>query len=697
MKTNFKLSVPALVLGFAFQAAFAGNITDINVSVLPDQRRVIKVKFDRDITKPSGFIYSSPARIALDFPATKVQLAQKQLSYNDSLLNHIVAAEDSERARISLSLSKEGQYDTEIKGDEVWVYVSESSGSSAPVAQNGPVADGGRVTAPAAAGEAPFNINFRVGGNKTAIIDYSSAYTGQPQVKVQNDRVVITLKNYPLATQDQKNLDVTAFSTPVRNVTVRRLGNDTQVTIRNQGAWEHKVKQSNGRQEIRIVPVSRVLADAGFKDKRSTKQKFSGKRISLDFQDVDVRTILQILAKESGMNIVAADSVQGKMTLTLKDVPWDQALHLILDTYDLDKAEQGNIIRIAPRLELEARAEEILKKQKEQQDLEPLYTRTFQLKYKNVDEFQETLRLSEGSRDETGRGIHTKRGQTLTDKASNTLIVTDIQSVIKKFEKLIEELDVPSRQVMVEARIVEASEGVERDLGVKFGYGRRGATAWGADLKTAGDNRNAALDNTSTFLAPNVNLPRAAAINSIALVRSVASGALGLELSALEKDNRAKTISSPRVLTQDRKEAEIKQGFQIPYQSRDKDGGTVTAFKDAVLSLKVTPRITPDSKVILDIAINKDDVERGLVNANGEPAITTKQVTTQAMIEDGGTLVVGGIYQETMAHVVNKVPVLGDLPVVGNLFKSNGRNHSRNELLFFITPRIMGGESNVMR
>lgn len=715
MKLTFKKAVPVLALSLAVQAAYAGNITDINVSVLPDQRRVIKVKFDRDVTKPSGFIYTTPSRIALDFAGTKIQLPQKQLSYNDSLLNHIIAADDNERARISLSLSKEGQYDTEVKGDEVWVYVSESTGSSAPAAPAPSVRKGkqrGKQAAQADetfadntsaapandafGGAAPLNVNFVTGPNKTGIVQYSSAYDGQPQVKILSDRMVITLKNYPLAASDQKNLDVSAFSTPVRNVLVRRLGNDTQITIRNQGKWDHRVRQAHGRNEVRISPaLSASLGEAGFKPK-NTKKNFSGKRISLDFQNIDVRTILQILAKESGMNIVASDQVQGKMTLSLKDVPWDQALDLVLDTYDLDKAQNGNIIRIAPREELEKRVQQILKDEQEKEKHEPLVSRTFQLKYKNVEEFRDILKL--GSGDGKGGGnMLSERGNAMIDPATNTLIVTDVAKVVKKFDALIAELDVAARQVMVEARIVEAAEGVSRDLGVKFGYARRGATAIGSTLDAGINNRNAALGAVNTtLLNPNVNLPASASVNTISLVRSVASGALGLELSAMETDNRSKTISSPRVLTQDGKEAEIVQGLEIPYQTHT-GTGYQTAFKQAALTLKVTPRITPDSKVILDVLVSKNDVDRSLRNINGEPAIAKREVKTQAMIEDGGTLVVGGVYQEVFDHTVSKVPVLGDLPVVGNLFKSRGRNHSRNELLFFITPRIMGGESNVMR
>ena len=289
----------------------------------------------------------------------------------------------------------------------------------------------------------------------------------------------------------------------------------------------------------------------------------------------------------------------------------------------------------------------------------------------------------------------------MIDPATNTLIITDIQSVIQKFSKLIDELDVPSRQVMVEARIVEASDTFSRDLGVQFGFRRSGNTAWGNNWASALNNKNVgvgAVGNSGTnLLNPNVSLPASSAVGSIAVVRAISSGALGLELTASEQEGRSKTISTPRVLTQDRQEAEIKQGYQIPYTTRDSDGGITTSFKDAVMSLKVLPRITPDNKVIMDITINKDTPDTAYNSSEGEPSIRTQSVKTQAMIEDGGTLVVGGVYQEVYGNSLKKVPVLGDLPVLGNLFKSRSRRNERNELLFFITPRIMGGETSVMR
>ena len=713
MKTNSVKILSAAALGFFVQAAIAGNITGINVSVLPDKQRVVKVKFDKGAVEPSGFITTSPAQIALDFPGTDVRMSQPSLSFNDSLLGQVSAAQGNNSARVVLGLNREGQYNTQIKGNEVWIYVSEAA-----VQQNSFV-DGGKSGKSTAPG---FNIDFRQGAGKSGIVEFSAG-GDEPKIKTQNDRIIVTLKNYPLATQDQRNFDVTDFSTPVRSVVVRRLGNDTQITIRNQGSWEHKISKSNGRHVIQVIPNRNVASDGyGLGDK---KRSFKGKRVSLDFQNVEVRTILQVLAKESGMNIVASDTVQGKMTITLKDVPWDQALDLVLEARDLGKQQQGNIINIAPKDEIIGKRIKDLEGRKKMDDLGVRFTRSFQLKYKNVDDFKKILNINDNggsSNSNNKNSILSERGSALIDPATNTLIVTDIQSVIEKFERLINELDVPSRQVMVEARIVEAEETVSRDLGVRFGYARGGHTSWSNNIGNAIQNFNVgtgrAFGNGSTgsgsnsgsnnsggsssnknslLLGPNVSLPVANYAGSLALVRAVGSGALALELTAMEQDNRSKTISTPRVMTQDRMEAEIRQGYQIPYQTRDTDGSLETSFKDAVMSLKVTPRITPDSKVILDIVINKDDADWARTNASGEPGIKTKQVKTQAMIEDGGTLIVGGIYQETLSSGISKVPVLGDLPILGNLFKSRSRKSERNELLFFITPRIMGGESSVLR
>ena len=698
MKKNSVKVLSVLVAGLLAQVAYAGSITDIKVSVLPNKQRVIKFKFNKDAVEPTGFITSSPARITLDFANTDLKVKQSTLTFNDNLLNQIITAEGDGNTRVLLDLGREGQYNVQMKGNEVWVQLTEA-GSSNSAAVSAAPAVRSEPTQNAYSSSVPFNIDFHKGGNNSGVVEFTSNFTGEPQIRSQSDRLVITLKNYPLPTQAQRNLDVTDFSTPVRTINVRRVGNDTQITLRNQGSWKHTVTGKNGRQSIQITPTKNVTSLGIGANK--TKQKFTGKRISLDFQNVDVRTVLQILATESGMNIVASDSVQGKMTLSLKDVPWDQALDLILDARELGMRRVGNIINVAPRAEMLARDKAEMTARKELDDLGPLFSQSFQLKYKNVEEFKKILRISDSgsSSGNSNNSLLTSRGSALIDPATNTLIVNDVQSVIQKFNALIEELDVPARQVMVEARIVEASDTLSRELGVKFGAARSGSTSWGNnwDIATQRNSSGVKKNGNQIEFAPNINVPVSSAIGSIAVVRSFNSATLGLELSASEAEGRSKTISTPRVLTQDRQEAEIKQGYQVPYTTRDSDGSTTTSFKDAVMSLKVLPRITPDNKIIMDVTINKDTPDNTYQSSEGEPSIRTQSVKTQAMIEDGGTLVVGGVYQEVIQNNVKKVPMLGDLPVLGNLFKTRSRNNSRNELLFFITPRIMGSETSVMR
>ena len=700
---------PILGMTLAVQSVFAGNITDINVSTLPNNQKIVKVKFDKDTVLPSNSMVNEPSsRIALDFPATGVTLPQSSFEYSDSLLNQVAVVKNGNNARVLLGLNRLGHYKAEVKGKEVWIYINEavSSSHTTPSAQ---VVNSKIASSEAAA----VTVDFRKSGRSNGIVEIMTRkYQGKPDIKQNNGSLTITLKNYPLPVQAQRNLDVTDFSTPVRNVILKRIGNDTQVVIKNQGTWTHSIKTMNDRIVVEITQKSSV-EDSGLPSNQN--KSFKGNKVSLDFQDVDVRTVLQILAKESGMNIVASDSVTGKMTLTLKDVPWDQALDLVMQARNLDMRKTGNVINVAPRDELLAKDKAILTQQREIDELGPLYSRTFQLKYKNVEEFRKILKLDDSSSGGNGsKTILSSRGSALIDPATNTLVITDNTFILQKFEKLIAELDVPARQVMVEARIVEAEDGFSRQLGVKFGYaGSNGKNSWGSNWANAGANRNSYVDKQRTLanwsrnpsqdipalpawtVDPNVNLPTAAATSSIALVHALSSGALGLELSAQQAQNKLKIVSTPRVLTQDRKEAIIESGTEIPYQEASSSGATSTSFKKAVLGMTVTPNITPDGQIIMDIKINKDSVNSDCRAT--EPCINTQRLNTNVMVEDGGTLILGGIYREENSEGVSKVPLLGDIPVVGNLFKSKTRSDKKTELLIFITPRIVDNIGSNLR
>ncbi|HGG8401521.1 pilus assembly protein PilQ [Neisseria meningitidis] len=743
----------------AFQTASAGNITDIKVSSLPNKQKIVKVSFDKEIVNPTGFVTSSPARIALDFEQTGISMDQQVLEYADPLLSKISAAQNSSRARLVLNLNKPGQYNTEVRGNKVWIFINESddtvSAPARPAVKATPAAPAKQqaaapstksavsvsepftpakqqaaapftesvvsVSAPfspakqqaaasakqqaaapakqqAAAPAKQTNIDFRKDGKNAGIIELAAlGFAGQPDISQQHDHIIVTLKNHTLPTTLQRSLDVADFKTPVQKVTLKRLNNDTQLIITTAGNWELVNKSAApGYFTFQVLPKKQNLESGGVNNAPKT---FTGRKISLDFQDVEIRTILQILAKESGMNIVASDSVNGKMTLSLKDVPWDQALDLVMQARNLDMRQQGNIVNIAPRDELLAKDKALLQAEKDIADLGALYSQNFQLKYKNVEEFRSILRLDNADTTGNRNTLISGRGSVLIDPATNTLIVTDTRSVIEKFRKLIDELDVPAQQVMIEARIVEAADGFSRDLGVKFGAtGKKklkndtSAFGWGVNSGFGGDDKWGAETK--------INLPITAAANSISLVRAISSGALNLELSASESLSKTKTLANPRVLTQNRKEAKIESGYEIPFTVTSiANGGssTNTELKKAVLGLTVTPNITPDGQIIMTVKINKDSPAQCASGNQTILCISTKNLNTQAMVENGGTLIVGGIYEEDNGNTLTKVPLLGDIPVIGNLFKTRGKKTDRRELLIFITPRIMGTAGNSLR
>ncbi|EMT0252771.1 type IV pilus secretin PilQ [Neisseria gonorrhoeae] len=713
----------------AFQTASAGNITDIKVSSLPNKQKIVKVSFDKEIVNPTGFVTSSPARIALDFEQTGISMDQQVLEYADPLLSKISAAQNSSRARLVLNLNKPGQYNTEVRGNKVWIFINESddtvSAPARPAVKAAPAAPAKQqaaapFTESVVSVSAPFspakqqaaasakqqaatpakqtNIDFRKDGKNAGIIELAAlGFAGQPDISQQHDHIIVTLKNHTLPTALQRSLDVADFKTPVQKVTLKRLNNDTQLIITTTGNWELVNKSAApGYFTFQVLPKKQNLESGGVNNAPKT---FTGRKISLDFQDVEIRTILQILAKESGMNIVASDSVNGKMTLSLKDVPWDQALDLVMQARNLDMRQQGNIVNIAPRDELLAKDKAFLQAEKDIADLGALYSQNFQLKYKNVEEFRSILRLDNADTTGNRNTLVSGRGSVLIDPATNTLIVTDTRSVIEKFRKLIDELDVPAQQVMIEARIVEAADGFSRDLGVKFGAtGRKklknetSAFGWGVNSGFGGGDKWEAQTK--------INLPVAAAANSISLVRAISSGALNLELSASESLSKTKTLANPRVLTQNRKEAKIESGYEIPFTVTTASGGgnsTNTELKKAVLGLTVTPNITPDGQIIMTVKINKDSPAQCASGNNTILCISTKSLNTQAMVESGGTLIVGGIYEENNGNTLTKVPLLGDIPVIGNLFKTRGKKTDRRELLIFITPRIIDTAGNSLR
>jgi type IV pilus assembly protein PilQ len=456
--------------------------------------------------------------------------------------------------------------------------------------------------------------------------------------------------------------------------------NNARVMITPRGNWEHSAYQTDNRF---IIEVKQVVEDPS----RLVRPGYTGEKLSLNFQNVEVRAVLQVLADFTGLNIVTSDTVTGSLTLRLKDVPWDQALDIILQSRGLDKRKSGNVLWIAPRDELATREKLALEARQQIADLEPTHTESFVLNYQKAQDVQTFL--SGGA-----QRILSKRGSAVVDARTNTVFVQDTPTRLEEVRRLIRQIDVPVRQVMIESRIVEATDTFSRNLGVRLGFRdvSAPADAWGFPSTNSGVHiRPGATLGSPTAL--NVNLPApniggaAPGTFSLSLFNTVATRFLDLEITALQADGRGKIISSPRVVTADKSEATIEQGTEIPYQQASASGATAVQFKKATLSLKVKPQITPDDNVIMALRINKDS--RGQDTAVGVPAIDTKQIATEVLVENGGTVVIGGIYTQDERSTTSKVPLLGDLPYVGFLFKQNIRSDERRELLIFITPKIL--------
>ena len=530
------------------------------------------------------------------------------------------------------------------------------------------------------------DINFRRGtkGEGRVVVQLSSAETGV-DVRQQGGKLVVSFLKTQLPANLQRRSDVTDFGTPVSQMLAEQNGENVRLTITPTGLWEHNAYQSNDQF---VLEVKRVAADPNKLVQRGgARARYAGDKLSLNFQNVDVRAVLQVIADFTDFNIVTSDSVQGSITLRLKDVPWDQALDIILQAKGLDMRRNGNVIWIAPGEELAVREKMINEARAQVEELEPLQTESFQINYHRATEITAFLQAK-------GQTVLSKRGSVVVDDRSNKIFVTDIGARLSDVRRVINEIDTAPRQVLIEARIVEAEKGFTHDLGVKLGYGDD-------KLKNLGGGMQAGLGASTTgssFGSPISTLPGAitggalpgSALGElgVTLVNSNLTRFLNIQLQAQETDNKLRTVSSPRVLTANNVEALIESGTEIPYQESSSSGSTSTSFKKAVLALKVKPQITPDGRLQLAIKVSKDK-PIFLKDSASEPSIDTNSVTSDVLIENGGTVVIGGIYTDDEQDKVNKVPLLGDIPFVGALFRNSMKIKTEKELLIFVTPRIV--------
>lgn len=684
--------------------AFAQENTIQSISANQQGANVIvKIVLKNPVTKPPiGFSITSPARIALDFAATSNAMGKSTQEIGLGDVRNVSVVQAGERSRLVFNLMRPLNYATAIENNTVIVAIDGSGGIATPVNSAGiPV-----TTKPAATTrQAIRDIDFRRGtaGEGRVIVDLPGSEIAV-DVHQQGQSIVVDFKNATLPDMLRRRLDVTDFGTPVTTVTATQQGENARMVIEPKGLWEHSAYQSDSQLVIEVRPIK----EDPNKLTQGT-QGYRGEKLSLNFQNVEVRAVLQVIADFTGLNIITSDTVGGNLTLRLKDVPWDQALDIVMQAKGLDMRKNGSVLWIAPKDELLTKEKLELEQKAQIAELEPLKTETFQLNYQKAETFKQVFGL-DGGGDGKNR-ILSKRGSAVIDPRTNQLFVTDIASKLEEVRKLVQKTDIASRQVLIEARIVEADDKFSKNLGAKLGFADmrtvRGGDA-GYQLSSNSNTRMALTGNylgvgeqtgqakiTEESYIPNtqfVNLP-AAGINglnpgslAISLFSAAANRFLNLELSALEADGKGKIISSPRVVTADQLKALIEQGTELPYQQATSSGATSVSFRKANLKLEVTPQITPDGNVILDVDVNKDSVGQ---ETRAGFAIDTKHVKTQVLVENGGTVVLGGIFQQTERDTVTKVPFFGDVPVLGHLFKTTGRTNDKTELLIFITPKIV--------
>ena len=664
---------------------------------------IVKLTLKEALKSPPGsFTVSNPARIAFDFPNTVNALGRSSQNIGEGELVSMNMVQAGERTRMVLNLRRSVGYDTQIDGNNLVIVLAGATTASdsggAPVTHF--------LEAKAVDAHTVRDIDFRRGkaGEGRIVVDLSDSSTGI-DIRVQGQNLVVDFFKTSLPEKLRRRLDVTDFGTPVQSVNTFNQGENVRMVIAPKGLWEHSAYQTDTQF---VVEVKQIVADPN-KLTQGSKAGFTGEKLSLNFQNVEVRSVLNVIADFTDLNIITSDAVGGSLTLRLKDVPWDQALQIILDTRGLDMRKNGNVVWIAPRDELATKEKLMLESQQQIGELEAVRTESFQLNYQKALDVQTLLKSP-------NQNVLSKRGSAVVDARTNTIFVQDVPTRLEEVRKLIAQIDVAVRQVMIEARIVEASDTWSKNLGAKLGYNQAvpgGDYLGGPALRTsvgpslantaqnttnvAGTTTAASVINSgpvdATGLASqNVNLPatglngfNAGAISAVLFNRNF-TRFISMELTALEADGKGKIISSPRVLTGDKVEALIEQGTQLPYQSATSSGATSVSFIKANLSLKVKPQITPDGNIIMTLDINNDSV--GQVTASGI-AINTKHVKTEVLVENGGTVVIGGIYIQTLSKTTTKVPLFGDIPVLGNLFKNTADTDNKSELLVFITPRIV--------
>jgi type IV pilus assembly protein PilQ len=705
-----QLTAAMLLLGGLSANAQEGNrLQDIQIQSLPGQRIELKLILSGTAPEPLTFTIDDPARIALDLPETTLGLSSRRRDVNLGPLDTVLTAEANGRTRVVLNLDSMVPYETRRSGNTIYITLGAEGGDQGLTTQfAGSAATASSPSYASSGGRSITSVDFRRtrDGGGRILVTLSDPSTAV-DIRQEGGRIVAVFKDTSLPAELMRRLDVTDFATPVTTVDTLRTNLDTRIVITADGKYEQLAYQSDHEFTIEINPDTDdlELASSLF----SETKEYEGQRLTLNFQDIETRAVLQLLAETSGRNIVVSDTVQGNVTLRLRNVPWDQALDIVMTTKGLDMRENGNVIIVAPAEEIAARETADLEAKAAIGELEPLYSEFLQVNYAKAADLAALI----GG--DSGNALLSERGSVGIDDRTNTLLVNDTAERLRDIRRLVRTLDIPIRQVLIETRIVVVNDDYSRDLGVRFGF--TGVTDNSADgiISVTGTGEGSdiivgsALDNLANtgqpfpITAPGildryaVNLPIENPAGRMALAILNSDYIVDLELSALQAEGRGEIVSTPRIITANQKEAIIKQGVEIPYQESASSGATTTQFKEAVLSLTVTPQITPDNNIIMDLLVSKDSVGQLTPSATGGlvPSIDTRSVETQVLVRDGQTVVLGGIYETERRETINKVPFLGDIPGIGFLFRSKTNTSNKAELLIFVTPRILTEGSSI--
>ncbi|MCU1772999.1 type IV pilus secretin PilQ [Pseudomonas sp. 13B_3.2_Bac1] len=678
-------------LGFSLWIALlspmvqAASLKALDVAALPGDRIELKLSFDGPPPQPKGYTTESPARIALDLPGVASQLTSKTRDLGSGNARTATVVEANDRTRLIINLTQLTPYTSRVEGNNLFVVVGQGAKPAAPrpaAAAPRPVAAPAKAYAPVAKTIRGVDFQRGTAGEGNVVIDLSDP-TIAPDIQEHDGKIILSFARTQLPDRLRVRLDVKDFATPVQFVNAAASGDRAVITVEPSGTFDYSTYQTDNKLTVSIRPMT--VDD--LQKRNAERQAYSGEKLSLNFQDIDVRSVLQLIADFTNLNLVASDTVQGGITLRLQNVPWDQALDLVLKTKGLDKRKIGNVLLVAPADEIAARERQELESQKQIAELAPLRRELLQVNYAkaaDIAKLFQSVTSAEAKIDE--------RGSITVDERTNNIIAYQTQDRLDELRRIVAQLDIPVRQVMIEARIVEANVDYDKSLGVRWGGSIQNKGNWNTSGVSNGTSTTIGTPGSTSTNSPFVDMGTIGNTSGIGIAFITDNVLLDLELTAMEKTGNGEIVSQPKVVTSDKETAKILKGTEIPYQEASSSGATSVSFKEASLSLEVTPQITPDNRIIMEVKVTKDEPDY-LNKVQDVPPIKKNEVNAKVLVNDGETIVIGGVFSNTQSKVVDKVPFLGDVPYLGRLFRRDVVSEKKSELLVFLTPRIMNNQA----